>query len=246
MLGYCYVCAWSISIYPPLWNNWKRRSASAMSLDFVMLNSVGYFYLICSLWLQLFHWQETEMEDNSLRPKVTHFDFWYCLHGFVMNLVLTTQVLWGTTIWKFQGGAARMKAVYRRVLLGSILMAVILLIQFVYQNTIQGWSNQNTLSFCNHLFLLKISMSLLKYIPQVKHNYDRKSMRGFPIQSVMCDVLGGVCSMWQLAIQLSKEARGFTFVALIANFGKIGIAIVTLFFNFIYISQWIIYGEQSK
>lgn len=243
ILGYGYVIPWSLSAYPPIWHNWRQRSSSAMSLDFVLLNTVGYFYLLLSLWLQLFCWQ-TE-KDNQLtdRPMVSAFDFYYCLHGFTMNLVLVSQVVWGIRLWNFRSSGARMKPVYRRILLGCLLVGALSGGRFLWHHWRFGWVNADTLTLCNTLFLLKISLSLLKYFPQVKHNFDRKSMNGFPIQSVVCDVVGSICSLAQLTVQIARDHGSLTMAAVDANFGRIGIAIVTLLFNFVYISQWLVYGQ---
>lgn len=244
LLGWCYVIAWSISVYPSVWNNWKLKSTQAVSVDFVMLNTFGYSCLIWSLLLQLYCWQDTVAKEDGAqalaRPKVSHFDFWYCLHGVVMNLVLCSQVMCGATIWRFHAEQRRMKPVYRKTLLAAITLWLLATLRFFNSIKSNGWDNAVTLAYCNKLILLKILMSLIKYIPQVKHNYERKSMRGFPIEAVLCDLIGGICSIWQLALQLSAD-QGFTAAIFIANFGKIGIALVTLFFNFVYISQWIVY-----
>ncbi|SCU77828.1 LANO_0A01376g1_1 [Lachancea nothofagi CBS 11611] len=245
LLGYGYVIPWSISAYPPVYHNWRRNSAAAMSLDFVMMNIVGYFYLLCSLSLQLFCWLEGSQDSGNVsRPKVTNFDFWYCLHGFILNLVVLSQVVWGARIWNFQkGSTSRMKPIYGRILAFSLAVCMASTVQIMWQQAHHGWNNADTLAFCNKLYLLKISMSLIKYIPQVKHNFERKSMKGFPIQSVVCDVFGSVCSLSQLALQIARDEPILTVEVVSANFGRIGIALVTLFFNFVYISQWLLYGE---
>ncbi|KAM3165563.1 Cystine transporter [Lachancea thermotolerans] len=243
-LGYGYVIPWSVSIYPVVWHNWRHRSASAMSIDFVIINVFGYLYLLLSLWLQLFCWQTGQEHEDSTRPKITAFDFYYCLHGVVMNMVVVSQVLWGNRVWNFKsGGSPRMKPVYRKLLIGSMIVASLSAGQFLTHNFQMGWNNDNTLAFSNTLYALKISMSLIKYLPQVKHNYERKTLRGFPIQSVVCDVMGSLCSLGQLVVQVARDRTPLTTAVLSANFGRIGIAAVTLFFNFIYISQWLVYGQ---
>lgn len=239
-LGLVYVSVWSISMYPPLLINYRQKSTKAISVDFAMLNTAGYTYLMISMALQLYAWNQ---RDNQIeRPKVTQFDMWYCAHGFLLNVILLSQILWGRYLWGFfnDNKIRRMKSGYHKVLLGSIAIFTILTLQFMINTNIEGWNNIRTLKYCNNLFLLKISMSLIKYIPQVKHNYDRKSVKGFAIQGVALDVTGGIASLLQLLVQLSKD-QGFTMTTFLVNFGKIGIALVTLIFNFIFISQWLMY-----
>lgn len=253
LLGFIYVWAWSVSMYPPILTNWRQKSSTAVSRDFIMLNTTGYLYLLISLTLQLYLWIPTPEpaatdgpKPADTRPKVTQFDFWYCLHGFVMNIVLVTQVIYGRKLWNFESDnhQNRMKPYYHKILVISLVLFVILTLRFTFQTSFYGWDNLGTLSYCNSLFALKIAMSLVKNIPQAFHNYERKSLKGFAIQSVLLDVTGGAASLLQLVLQISGE-QAFDASTLAANFGKIGLALVTLLFNFIYISQWLIYRDSE-
>ncbi|EJS44483.1 ers1p [Saccharomyces arboricola H-6] len=245
LLGLVYVSSWSISMYPPIITNWRHKSTSAISVDFVMLNTAGYSYLVISIFLQLYFWQLTDDGSELARPKLTQFDFWYCLHGCIMNVVLLTQVVAGARIWRFPvKGHRKMKLWYLRILLASLAIFATLSVQFMYANCRYGWDNSRTLVYCNNLFLLKISMSLIKYIPQVTHNWARKSMECFPIQGVFLDITGGIASLLQLIWQLSSD-KGFSLEVFVTNFGKIGLSMVTLIFNFIFIMQWLVYRAQG-
>lgn len=37
-----YFCAWSISFYPQAFLNWRRKSVAGLSLDFQLLNLLGF------------------------------------------------------------------------------------------------------------------------------------------------------------------------------------------------------------
>lgn len=251
ILGLIYVCCWSVSMYPPLWTNWRRRSASALSVDFVMLNTTGYFYLVISLILQLYCWlpppegHDLTHEGIALKPKITNFDLCYSSHGLLLNLVLASQLLMGQSLWGFKKErSVRMKPVYSRILSLSLLGFGGLTLLFTNYNSRAGWDNLRTLAYCNRLFMLKISMSLLKYVPQVIHNHERRSMKGFAIQGTILDITGGIASLLQLILQIAND-KDFNTSVFMANFGKIGLAIVTILFNFIFLSQWITYGNKS-
>lgn len=243
ILGVIYVTAWSISMYPPLYISWKRKSARAISPDFVLLNLTGYFYLVCSLTLQMYKWIP-HLQSNIERPKLTGFDYCYCLHGFILTVLIASQLFMSRSVWRFPDTHQfRMKPVYKKVLLLSIFLFGVLTLQFTYHNMQSGWDNERTLAYCNNLFLLKISMSLIKYIPQVLHNFERKSMQGFAISGVFLDMTGGIASIVQLIFQILKESE-INLSILISNFGKIGLAMVTLIFNTIFISQWLLYEKK--
>ncbi|EDO14667.1 hypothetical protein Kpol_325p6 [Vanderwaltozyma polyspora DSM 70294] len=250
ILGFIYVVSWSISMYTPVVTNWRLKSSSAISSDFVILNTVGYFYLTISLYLQLHSWMSpvknyelnTITEDDISRPKVTDFDLIYTTHGLILNLVLLSQVRY-PKLWRFNSEKhSRMKPSYKKFLISSLTVFVLITIHFYYDIQTYGWNNNDILSYCNKLFTLKLFMSLIKYIPQVKHNYERKTMKGFSIKGVLLDAVGGIASLLQLILELYYE-DGFTFVIFITNFGKIGLGLVTLVFDFIFISQWSLYRK---
>lgn len=271
-LGFIYVTAWSVSLYSPIWENFKYKSTKGMSMDFSVLNTMGYFYLLISMILQMFYWiphdnnmhsngkfpfkpnmvntdvkVSKEIELNNLEsPKITGFDLFYCLHGEIMNLVILSQLIWGKSLWKFHNDKKRrMKPLYFKIFLLSIFIFVVYTIQFLQSSYfIEGWNNRATLRYCNKLFMLKISMSLIKYIPQVKHNMERKSVKGFSIAGVILDITGGVAALLQLLLQLSRENDGeFTLMLIVLNFGKIGLSLVTIAFGFIFITQAIMYSN---
>ncbi|SCV01432.1 LAMI_0G11474g1_1 [Lachancea mirantina] len=242
VLGYGYAIPWCLSIYPSLFKNWRQKSASAISVDFLIINIVGYVCLTSAIFLQLFCWQETNDENEPLRPTVTQFDLWYCVHSLVMNGVLASQLLYGKRLWSFQtAGVVRMKILYKRILRATLAIIAISLIPFCVRLFNENLSNTNTLALCNRLIALKILMSLIKYFPQVKHNYERKKMRDFPMLCVVLDVFGSICSIAQLIVKLKQVGEPSIAAAATSNFGKIGIACVTLLFNFIYVSQWLVY-----
>ena len=50
IVGWTYFAAWSISFYPQLYTNWKRKSVVGLSLDFQLLNLIGFaFYSIFNI-----------------------------------------------------------------------------------------------------------------------------------------------------------------------------------------------------
>lgn len=53
IVGWVYFAAWSISFYPQIWINWKRKSVVGLNFDFLALNLMGHtLYAIfnCSLY----------------------------------------------------------------------------------------------------------------------------------------------------------------------------------------------------
>ncbi len=42
IVGWVYFVAWSVSFYPQIYENWKRKSVIGLNFDFVGLNIVGF------------------------------------------------------------------------------------------------------------------------------------------------------------------------------------------------------------
>ena len=60
-----------------------------------------------------------------------------------------------------------------------------------------------TVSWLDWLYFLsmvKIGITLLKYIPQAHFNYQRQSTRGWTVGTVLLDLLGGTFSLAQMFI----------------------------------------------
>ena len=71
------------------------------------------------------------------------------------------------------------------------------------------------LDFIYFLSLVKLLITLLKYVPQAYFNYRRKSTSGWSIGTVMLDLSGGLFSLAQIvvvAFNYSKFLSNFVFI----------------------------------
>ena len=41
-MGWTYFGAWSISFYPQLWMNYRRKSVTGVSFDYILYNVIGF------------------------------------------------------------------------------------------------------------------------------------------------------------------------------------------------------------
>ncbi|KAH3900740.1 cystinosin-like protein ERS1 SCDLUD_003745 [Saccharomycodes ludwigii] len=256
ILGYIYVICWCISFYPPIITNYKLKNSNGVSIDFVVLNSFGYICLIECLLLQYYSSDNgnTTTPNNTQQDKmiVTLFDIFYSIHGFILNLILLSQImnLWP---WKFHTGSAtaikgnkqRLNPSYYKLL--KICVLIWILITLIYKNTANDSSyitfiKLDLAQYCNILIMGKILMTLIKYIPQIKHNYQRKSMIGFSKITILLDMLGGITSLLQLFLLSLEKVKDSSIMAVLGlNFGKIGISLITITFNSIFLLQFMRY-----
>lgn len=42
VIGWCYFAAWSISFYPQIYTNFRRKSVVGLNFDYLSLNIVGF------------------------------------------------------------------------------------------------------------------------------------------------------------------------------------------------------------
>ena len=86
-------------------------------------------------------------------------------------------------------------------------------------------------------------MTFVKYMPQVRINYVRKSTQGWSIWQILFDIIGGVLSITQLVIDSSLQAD---WSGLAGNPVKLGLGNVSIFFDLIFITQhYILYAEDG-
>ncbi|CAE8740715.1 unnamed protein product [Polarella glacialis] len=96
ILGWTYFCAWSISFYPQLFLNWKRKSVIGLSLEFQMLNLVGFgLYFIFNA---LLFWQPSIKEaykekHGGQSSAVALNDVDFSGHAFLITAVTLDLVL---------------------------------------------------------------------------------------------------------------------------------------------------------
>ncbi|XP_059003561.1 cystinosin isoform X4 [Mustela lutreola] len=149
VIGWIYFVAWSISFYPQVITNWRRKSVIGLSFDFVALNLTGFVaysvFNIGLLWVPSIKEQFFLKYPNGVNP-VDNNDVFFSLHAVALTLVVMVQcflyeqgnqhVSWPTISflvlsWVF-------------VLITVILAAVGAYMNFYYKST-EGWSIGNVL-----------------------------------------------------------------------------------------------------
>lgn len=102
-----------------------------------------------------------------------------------------------------------------------------------------------------------------KYTPQAYLNYRRQSTEGWSVYNILLDFTGGLASFSQMVAQsfamqsmsnfiVSAQRRGagaWTDAARLkqGDAGKVGLALITMFFDIVFMIQhWILYPASSK
>lgn len=84
VMGWVYFLAWSISFYPQMWVNYKRKSVVGLNFDFVGLNIVG-FILYSFFNLGLFYIPEIQVCNFCLFIQFP-IEFFYAEHSYIILL----------------------------------------------------------------------------------------------------------------------------------------------------------------
>ncbi|XP_011631175.1 cystinosin homolog isoform X1 [Pogonomyrmex barbatus] len=190
VVGWIYFVAWSISFYAQIYTNYKRKSVVGLNFDYVSLNLVGfimYALFNCGLyWIPEIENQYFTRYPKGLNP-VQINDIFFSLHA-----VFATSVTVGQC-FIYEIGNQRVSTTARII---HSIFAVFLLISLILScvKTIQ-W-----LDFLYYCSYIKLSITLIKYVPQAFYNYRRKSTIGWSIGNIFLDFTGGILSMLQMIL----------------------------------------------
>ncbi|KAI9745715.1 MAG: hypothetical protein M1818_001251 [Claussenomyces sp. TS43310] len=239
--GWVYVIFWSLSFYPQPILNFQLKSTEGFSIDFATLNVLGLISYAVANGMLLFsptvRMQYAGRHPSSPEPSVRFNDFAYALHGAVMIYSQFWPVVWGfrskqrtshVTLWIFW---SCFFLIFRSVIF--VFLSHDIRIKFTWD-----W-----LDVVYTLGSLKIFLTIIKYIPQVWRNYQRRSTEGFSVAQIMLDFGGGCLSIVQLVIDSSLQTdwSGIT-----GNPAKLALGNVTMLFDVIFLAQNFVLYRQDK
>uniref|UniRef100_A0A1B6FXE4 Cystinosin homolog n=2 Tax=Cuerna arida TaxID=1464854 RepID=A0A1B6FXE4_9HEMI len=233
IIGWVYFFAWSISFYPQIYDNFVRKSVIGLNFDFLALNIVGFtMYGIFNIGL---YWvPEIEREYFIRHPRglnpVQLNDIVFAVHAAFATLITISQCFCfergnqrvSTTAWSILAAFALIFI----TCLGLALFDYILWLDFLYD--------------CSYI---KLTITLIKYIPQAFMNYQRKSTVGWSIGNVFLDFTGGLLSMGQM---LMNAYNYNDWVSIFGDPTKFGLGLFSVVFDILFIFQhYILYREPS-
>jgi len=224
IVGWIYFVAWSISFYPQIYQNWRRKSVRGLSLDFVFINITGFavyaLYNMGLFWITSVQNQYLEKHPTSQIP-VEINDVVFAIHAFFACAILATQCL------IYDKGSQTVSNVSRTILVG--------IYSFIFTMSIVAVSNAITwLTFLNTCSYVKLFVTLIKYVPQAYLNWSRKSTSGWCIGNVLLDFTGGIFSVLQMCI-ISYNHNDWA--SIFGDFAKFGLGLFSICFDILFIVQ---------
>ncbi|XP_076753785.1 cystinosin-like isoform X3 [Xylocopa sonorina] len=190
VVGWIYFLAWSVSFYPQIYSNYKRKSVVGLNFDYLSLNLVG-FIMYALFNCGLFWIPEVELEYFRRYPKglnpVQVNDIFFALHATFATVITIIQCfVYETGTQRVSTTARIIHSIFAVFILISMILAIV--------NTIK-W-----LDFLYYCSYVKLSITLIKYVPQAFYNYKRKSTVGWSIGNIFLDFTGGMLSMLQMIL----------------------------------------------
>ncbi|KAL1413521.1 hypothetical protein Q8F55_001295 [Vanrija albida] len=265
LCGIIYFTAWSVSFYPQLLLNYRRKSTKGLSPDFVYLNPIGFLGLF--IWCAGALFSKSAREEYARRhdghyPQVSFSDLAFAAHALTFSTLTLLQHWYYVWLRKRHEADpyALVEAESRPLLIKHdektadapttpsrfvrVLIALIA-ISAAYQATQLYRGKVMFLDVLYYTSAVKLVITITKYIPQLYLNYKLQTVQGFAITTIFLDLTGGIFSLLQLVISavfIDRQPAG-----IIANPGKLGMSGITFLFDFLFIWQhYVEYPEPTK
>ncbi|KAI9023433.1 PQ loop repeat-domain-containing protein [Hyaloraphidium curvatum] len=237
VLGWSFFLAWSLSFWPQVVLNHRRKSVAGLSFDFVALNLLGFACL--TGYTAAFRFSDAVRDEYAKRhggapPLVDANDLVFAAHAFLATAVVVLQVIFldrgGQRVspwaWAFLGIA------------GGVLLATSGTVAFADGKL--GGTRLEWLDVVYAASTVKLLVTLVKYLPQVVLNYQRRSTAGWSITNIWLDATGGVLSLLQLLLDAAVSGH---WEGVVGNPVKLGMSFLSLAFDaFFFVQHYALYG----
>ncbi|CAA2971991.1 cystinosin homolog [Olea europaea var. sylvestris] len=234
VLGWTAFVSWSISFYPQVILNFRRKSVVGLNFDFLLLNLTKHSsYLIYNASLYFSSTVQRQYRQkfglNEMIPVAAN-DVAFSIHAVLLTAFTLFQVV------IYDRGNQKVSKICIAIVSVAWLSAVICVFIALPRHS---W-----LWLVNCFNTIQVVMTIIKYIPQAVLNFRRKSTVGFSIGNILLDFLGGVTNYCQMAVQSIDQNSWVNFYG---NIGKTMISLVSIFFDILFMVQhYILYPPKKK
>mmetsp|Transcript_41675 Transcript_41675/g.46517 ORF Transcript_41675/g.46517 Transcript_41675/m.46517 type:complete len:316 (+) Transcript_41675:59-1006(+) len=213
-IGYIYFMAWSISFYPQIMSNFKRRCTDGLSADFCALNVLGFScytaYNASFFWSSTIRQYYKQRYGPDAEITVQSNDVAFAIHALILSSITLCQIAY---YGKPSPGIRSIKLSKQTILIIVIILGLctvypLLIVFYTHRRNNVGDDDDigifNWLDYLYILSFVKIFISLVKYVPQVVMNVERQSTVGWSIWNILLDFTGGLMSDIQVSIRTKK------------------------------------------
>lgn len=236
-IGYTYFMCWSVSFYPQLLSNYRRKSTLGLSPDFCGLNVLGFAcyatYNVTMFWSSTIEKEYKGRYGENASISVQSNDVAFAIHAFCLASLTLFQIGYYNG---FQG--TQMPSKVNMGIIAAVIAAAIIFPVLVLTVEKIQW-----LDYLYMLSYVKVVISIIKYVPQVILNYQRQSTVGWSIWNIILDFSGGMLSDLQLVLDCAAmgDWSGIT-----GNLAKFGLGSVSIIFDLLFMAQhYILYPHTD-
>ncbi|KAK7311097.1 hypothetical protein RJT34_08999 [Clitoria ternatea] len=234
-LGWFAFISWSISFYPQVILNFRRKSVVGLNFDFVLLNltkHTSYLIYNASLYFSsAIQKQYFETYGYGEMIPVAANDVAFSIHAVLLTAITLLQIA------IYERGSQKVSKISIGIVSVAWFTAAVCF--FV------ALPNHSWLWLLSIFNSIQVLMTIIKYIPQVIMNFLRKCTDGFSIGNILLDFSGGIANYGQMVVQSIDQNSWVNFYG---NIGKVLLSLVSVFFDIIFIIQhFILYrGKKSS
>ncbi|KAH8416632.1 hypothetical protein KR222_000166, partial [Zaprionus bogoriensis] len=224
VFGWIYFVAWSVSFYPQIWINYRRKSVEGLNFDFITLNIVGFtLYSMFNCGLYFIKGLQSEYETrhpHGVNPVLLN-DVVFSLHAMFATCITITQC------FLYERASQRVS----KTALGLLgIFAIVVIVSA----GLAGGDVIHWLDFLYYCSYVKLAITIIKYIPQALMNYRRKSTEGWSIGNILLDFTGGTLSMLQMILNAHNYDD---WASLFGDPTKFGLGLFSVLFDIFFMLQ---------
>ncbi|XP_039955265.1 cystinosin homolog isoform X1 [Bactrocera neohumeralis] len=232
VFGWIYFVAWSISFYPQIFINFRRKSVIGLNFDFLALNIVGftlYSVFNCGLyWVPSIQDEYASRHPRGMNPVLLN-DVVFGLHAMFATAITIIQCfLYERAEQRVSRIASGILAAIAIIVLVTLILAITGVVQWL-----------DFLYYCSYI---KLAM-IIKYVPQALMNYRRKSTTGWSIGNILLDFTGGLLSMLQMILNAYNYND---WVSIFGSVTKFGMGLFSVLFDVLFILQHYVFYRHSQ
>ncbi|XP_054787336.1 cystinosin homolog isoform X1 [Prosopis cineraria] len=233
VLGWFAFVCWSISFYPQVILNFRRKSVVGLNFDFVVLNLTkhsAYLLYNASLYFSsTIQKQYKEKYGQHEMIPVAANDVAFSLHA----VLITAFTLFQIVIYD-RGNQKVSKIACGIVTVAWSIAAICFFIALPKHHWLWLLSIFSGIQVC---------MTIIKYIPQAVMNFMRKCTEGWSIGNILLDFSGGVGNYGQMFVQSIDQGSWANFSG---NIGKLMISLVSVSFDILFMIQHYLLYRHKK
>ncbi|XP_054802177.1 cystinosin homolog [Prosopis cineraria] len=233
LLGWFAFACWSISFYPQVILNFRRKSVVGLNFDFALLNLTKHssylIYNACVYFSSAVQKQYFEEYGSGEMIPVAANDVAFSAHAVLLSAITLFQIM------IYERGTQKISK-----LAFGIVSVVLLTAPVCFFMALPTHSWLWLVSIFN---TIQVFMTIIKYVPQGIMNFMRKSTDGFSIGNILLDFSGGISNYGQMVVQSIDQGSWVNFYG---NVGKLMLSLVSVSFDIFFICQHYVFYPAKK